>query len=331
MIFTLFDLLRFIARQNTTAWLIARYLFFIIPYASLILAPMALLVSTLATYAILARRSEAIAWWAGGQSVYRLAVPGLLFAIALSTGMWLTQEGPLPQANRIQNRLRAQIRGGTALMATPAGRQWLASPDQRRIYTYFYNEASERLSELVVFEFDGEGVYLDKVIIGEGVEWGEDGKMLIQGARVFNRSGGVITTATAESYPIEENRNVFKPVLNSPPEMSFKQLSEHLKRLRLRGVGDSPSSRVALERKRADPSAPIILALIGIPLAFAYGKRNAVVALCVAVLIGISFWGSISAFHLLGVRGVLPPPLSAWSPAAIFGAVGIYLFTRAKT
>ena len=169
LVFTLFDLL--LMRQNTTAWLIARYLFFIIPYASLILAPMALLVSTLATYAIMARRSEAIAWWAGGQSVYRLAVPGLLFAIALSAGMWLTQEGPLPQANRIQNRLRAQIRGGTALLATPAGRQWLASPDQRRIYTYLYNESSERLSELVVFEFDGEGVYLDNVIIGEGVEW----------------------------------------------------------------------------------------------------------------------------------------------------------------
>lgn len=331
MVFTLFDLLRFIAGKNTTAWLIIRYLFFITPYASLILAPMALLVSTLATYAIMARRSEAIAWWAGGQSVYRLAVPGVLFAIALSMGIWLVQEGPLPQSNRIQNRLRAQIKGGTTLMATPAGRQWLASPDQRRIYTYFYNESSERLGELVVFEFDAEGVYLNNVITGDGVEWNEDGQMLIQGARVFSRSGGVITTSTVTHYSIKENKNIFKPALNSPAEMSFKQLSDYLKRLRLRGAGDFSSSLVALERKRADPAAPIILALIGIPLAFAYGKRNAVLALCVAVLIAITFWGSISAFHLLGVREVLPPYISAWSPAAIFGAVGVYLFTRAKT
>lgn len=332
MIFTLFDLLRFIAGQNTTAWLIARYLFFITPYASVILAPMALLVSTLATYAIMARRSEAVAWWAGGQSVYRLAVPGVLFAAALSAGMWLIQEGPLPQANRIQNTLRAQIKGGSTLMATPAGRQWLASPDQRRIYTYLYNDSTDRLSELVVFEFDGEGVFLNNVIIGEGVEWDGEGKMLIQRVRIFSRSGGVITTSTVENYSIKENQNIFKPALNSPAEMSFKQLSDYLKRLRSRGAVDSSSpQQMALERKRADPAAPVILSLIGIPLAFAYGKRNAVVALCVAVLIGISFWGSISAFHLLGARGVLPPAISAWSPAAIFGAVGVYLFTRAKT
>jgi lipopolysaccharide export LptBFGC system permease protein LptF len=174
-------------------------------------------------------------------------------------------------------------------------------------------------------------VYLNNVIVGEGVDWNENGQMLIQGARVFNSSGGVITTSAVENYSVKEDRNIFKPALNSPAEMSFKQLSEYLKRLRLRGAGDFSTSLVALERKRADPVSPIILALIGIPLAFAYGKRNAVVALCVAVLIGISFWGSISAFHLMGVRGVLPPGISAWSPAAIFGAVGVYLFTRAKT
>jgi lipopolysaccharide export LptBFGC system permease protein LptF len=216
-------------------------------------------------------------------------------------------------------------------MVTDSGRQWLASPDQRRIYTYFFNVSTERISELMVFEFDSEGIYLNNVIVGERVDWNEAGGISIHGAKVFNKSGGVITTSAVDSYSIKEDRSIFKPTLTPPAEMSFKQLSEHLKRSRFLDSGDYSSALVALERKRADPITPIILALIGIPLAFAYGKRNAVVALCVAVIIGISFWGSISVFHLMGIREVLPSTISAWSPGAIFGAIGIYLFTRAKT
>ena len=51
-----------------------------------------MLISVLVTYALLARRHEAIAWWASGQSVYRLMLPGFFFAFAIALGSWLVQE-----------------------------------------------------------------------------------------------------------------------------------------------------------------------------------------------------------------------------------------------
>ena len=77
-IFTLFELWRFIAvLTQARVWLHGIYLF-LLPLITVELFPATMLISVLVTYALLARRHEAIAWWASGQSVYRLMLPGLL-------------------------------------------------------------------------------------------------------------------------------------------------------------------------------------------------------------------------------------------------------------
>ena len=80
-----------------------------------------MLITVLVTYALLARRHEAIAWWASGQSVYRLMLPGFCFALVMAFGSWLVQEYVMPGANLRQDALRARIRGGEARATTPTG------------------------------------------------------------------------------------------------------------------------------------------------------------------------------------------------------------------
>src|ERR1700693_2998320 len=111
----------------------------LLPLIPVDLFPAAMLIAVLITYALLARRSEAIAWWASGQSVYRLMMPGLLFAIAVGAGTWLIQEHVMPSANRKQDALRARIRGGQPRAITGTGRQWLASVESRRLYSYEFD------------------------------------------------------------------------------------------------------------------------------------------------------------------------------------------------
>src|SRR5678815_4823106 len=91
-IFTLFELWRFIAKNHAGAGLVARYLLFLMPLITVELFPATMLISVLVTCALLARRHEAIAWWASGQSVYRLMLPGFFFALAIALGSWLVQE-----------------------------------------------------------------------------------------------------------------------------------------------------------------------------------------------------------------------------------------------
>jgi len=111
IIFTLFELWRFIAINRTALGLVAKYLLFLLPLVTVELFPATMLIAVLVTYALLAKRSEAIAWWACGQSVYRLMLPGLLFGLAAAAGVWLIQEHLMPAANIRQDSLRASIRG----------------------------------------------------------------------------------------------------------------------------------------------------------------------------------------------------------------------------
>ncbi|MFL5628774.1 MAG: LptF/LptG family permease, partial [Ktedonobacteraceae bacterium] len=80
-IFTLFELWRFIISKSISARVVTEYLLFLLPMVSVQLLPASILVAMLATYAIASRRSEVTAWWASGQSVYRLMLPGILFAL----------------------------------------------------------------------------------------------------------------------------------------------------------------------------------------------------------------------------------------------------------
>ena len=83
---------RFIARNGVGARLVARYILFLMPLITVELFPATMLIAVLMTYALLARRSETIAWWASGQSVYRLMLPGSVFC-ACGGGLYLGGAG----------------------------------------------------------------------------------------------------------------------------------------------------------------------------------------------------------------------------------------------
>ncbi|HEX8071387.1 MAG TPA: LptF/LptG family permease [Pyrinomonadaceae bacterium] len=334
LIFTLFELLRYLNGTAAKLWLLARYLFFLLPLAGVNIAPIAALVTALITYALLARRSEAVAWWAAGQSVYRLALPGLLFALALGGGLWLVQEDVLPEGNRRQEALRAQLRGGAAQATTELGRQWLALPDATRIYTYRYDPAGERLLEPAVFEFDGEGVHVRRIVWGAQGVWAGPGQLTLAGARVTELTGGGAPGAqAATTYHISAAppAQVFKPLLNKPSELNSRSLSEYLKTLKRERGADVRPYELALARRRADPFAPLVMFLLGLPLALSFGRRTALAALSVAVGAGLAFWGCVSGFQQLGQLRLLPPAAAAFAPLLLFAAVGGYMLTRART
>jgi lipopolysaccharide export LptBFGC system permease protein LptF len=118
--------------------------------------------------------------------------------------------------------------------------------------------------------------------------------------------------------------------LNKPTELDARSLSAYIKELKARGVNVAPLS-VVLERKRAEPFSPLIMILVGAPLAFIFGRRGTMVALCMAIGSGLAFLGLTSGFQQAGANGILTPSVAAWAPSLLFLAVGGYLLTRTRT
>lgn len=333
LIFTLFELLRFITGNE---WrLVALYLLYLVPLASMSLAPIGLLVAVLVTYALLARRSEVVVWWASGQSLYRLSLPTLFFALLISLALAALQESILPQANRRQEDYRAQIRGNLNRAMTPAGFQWLAVPDAGRLYAYKYQPAGQQmLVSPAVYEFDAEGVHLKRLLTSEGGKWVNSDTLELQNAEIVDFSrGGVANGYRVARVSLAENTSAesFKPMLSKPSELSSRDLSAYIKTLKRVRPEEVTSLYVSLYRRGADAVMPLILAIIGVPFGVFFGRRSAFWALGVAIFIGLALWASASGFQQLGNYRILPAALAAWATPLIFTALGLLLFSRART
>jgi lipopolysaccharide export system permease protein len=296
------------------------------------LFPATMLVTVLITYALLARRSEAIAWWASGQSVYRLMMPGLLFAVAAGAGSWLVQEHLMPAANVRQEALRARIRGGQPRAITGSGRQWLASVETRRLYSYEFDEQRTLLNEPTIYELDEDAVHLRSVTTGKVALWTANNQLMVKEAETVNLHGMIAERQHEAETPIAgaEAPQVFRPTVDKPSQLSVLALRSYLKAAKQRGV-DVSALALALQRKYVNPFSVIVMAFIGMPLALAFGKRGAIVALCVAVGVSIAYWGIGGGFQQLGNHGLLPTEVAAWAPPVIFAAAGTYFLSRVRT
>lgn len=331
-IFTLFELWRFIAATATGAGMVFRYLLFLLPLVVVQIAPASLLIATLASYALMARRSEAVAWWACGQSIYRLMMPGIFFAAAIGGSIWLVQERLMPEANKKQDALRGQIRNGVSRATTTLGRQWLASTETGRLYAYDYEEEEGTLKEPAIYELDGEGVHLARIIRGQSSRWKTPTQMEVETAEWISLRGNQVVREMGAKLELDHvgSPEVFKPGIDRPSQLSAKELSAYISKIKTRG-GSITYLAVALQRKYAEPFSTLVMALIGIPLALSFGRRSAVAALAYAVVIGLIFWATTGGFQQLGANSLLPPGVAAWAPTVIFMATGTYLLSRART
>jgi lipopolysaccharide export LptBFGC system permease protein LptF len=83
--------------------------------------------------------------------------------------------------------------------------------------------------------------------------------------------------------------------------------------------------------KLAYPLVTLVMAMIGMPFAFATGKRGGVTGFAVAIALAISYQGAAALFEAMGRVNTLPPSLAAWSPDILFALAGGYLLLRTPT
>ena len=330
--FTVFELWRFIAATHAGAKLIAEYLFYLLPLVSVELFPGSVLVAMLLTYALTAKRREAVAWWASGQSVYRLMLPGFAFALLIAAASWVIQERVMPQANVRQDSLRARIRGNIAQAATGSEKRWLVSTDGRRIYAYEFDDLRQVLLKPSIYDFDDQQVELKRVITGEEGKWLASNEFQIAHAQWINLDDAHVTRQSADQLKISgvDPPTVFKPTVDRPSQLSAGRLQTYIKTLKARGA-DTAALAVALQRKYATPFSVIVMALIGMPLAISFGRKSTVIALCSAVVVSLAFWLVTGGFEQLGEHALLPPGPAVWTPIVIFACGGLYFISRVRT
>ncbi|MFN2598330.1 MAG: LptF/LptG family permease [Pyrinomonadaceae bacterium] len=336
LLFTFFEMLRFSAAGDARLNLIGLYLFYLTPLAVEGVTPAAALIAILTTYALLARWGESISWFSSGQSLYRLALPSLLFTLTICCAFWIIQEQILPSANVRQEILRSRIRRGPARGDAETGTAWLATPEGR-VYSYQYDAGTNTLKSPAVYVFDEAGIHLRKIINADQAREGNQGGTHFENAVSvgdINRPIGVprrqaLNTTFDDPTPFY----LFKPALKKPEEYDTASISAYIKRLKANNQVSPEVTAfvVALWRRRSEPVSPLIMWFIGVPLGLAFGRRTVIMPLLLAVVMGICHWVGSAILAQAAIYGLIPPYLSATALPILFLLLGVYYFSRART
>jgi LPS export ABC transporter permease LptF/LPS export ABC transporter permease LptG len=336
-VFTVFSLINGIVQNAIGPEVVASYLFFLTPHTLNYMTPFAALIAVLVTFGLFGKTSQLIVLNSSGQSLYRLALPVLLGATMLSGLMLASQEYVLPSANRRQDYLRYQIKGGKLPPQTfyQSNRKWFRGKENRLFNFANFNPEKDEFFGLGIYEVNPDTAGLASRTYVKNARWDKaSNEWILTGGwrRTFSLDGNSSTTTqiAEERLRLPEGPDYFKQGVPEIAKMSIGQLQRQIDELRPQGVDVEDLAR-AVQVKIASPLACLVMALVGLPFALTVGKRGAMVGTSVGVVIAIVFWGTIGLFEQLGNQQLLPSFWSAWGPNMLFSAAGIYFLFTAKT
>ena len=267
----------------------------------------------------------------------------VVLAAILSAALFAFNESYLPDANRRQDALLAEIKGKPAQTFLLPGRQFIsgqtgAAGSLARIFYYQAFDADRDIfASLTVFEFDPQSFTLQRRIFAKTVRWDPIANQWAFDngwQRTFaNQTVASYQPFTLASFPeIHEQPTYFikSDEEKQSQEMTYGELSNYIADLSQSGF-DTIRLRVQLDRKLADPAITLVMAILAVPFALFMSKRGSLAGVATAIGVAISYYIVADTFSGLGNINTLPPLLAAWSPDLLFAIAGSYLLLRTPT
>jgi LPS export ABC transporter permease LptG/LPS export ABC transporter permease LptF len=343
---TFIDLADKLFRGSATTTLLLEYFYYQTPQYVYYIIPISGLIATLVTIGAMTKNSELVVMRACGISLYRTAVPLLLFAVAASGVLFAMQEFVLARANQEADRLNSIIRGFPAQTLSELNR-WMAS-EIGDVYHYDYFDArTDRFTRFTRYHLDQSSWRLSAMTYADSVDLVDTSRA--PGARESTwlaRAGWVRTVTpkrtagavkTAVSYQAFAERQMrleapgyFKTESPDALKMTYGQLSDYIEQLKASGFNAVPPT-VQLWRKVAFPFVTVIMTLLAVPFAVTTGRRGALGGIGIGIAISIVYWVILNVFSALGEGGVTTPMLAAWAPNILFGAAAVYMVLTVRT
>jgi LPS export ABC transporter permease LptG len=298
---------------------------------------LAVLLSALVTIGLLTKNSELIVMRACGISLYRTAVPLVVFGALASALLFGMEESVLATANQRAGRLNHIIRGGSPQTFDVLNRKWVVGHNGEVYHYQFYDPRRRELNGLSVFEFDPGARAIARRLFATKATWepasGGGGQWrLDQG---WSRSFGSTTEITAfDRFDVRkvafEAPEYFVTEAPEPDRMTYGQLRGYIDELRASGY-NVLDHEVGLYRKAAFPFVTLVMTLIAVPFAVTTGRRGAMYGVGVGIVLALVYWTMISVFAAFGAGGLMTPVLAAWAPNLLFGATAAVLLLTVRT
>jgi len=337
IVFTLFELLGDILRNQVPATVVAEYLLNVAPYLLYNVAPLVMLLAVLITFGVMQRSNEITAIKAAGTSIYRIVTPVIVAAGVLAVGLFFADQFYLPHTNKRQEALHNQIKGKPPQTYLRPDRSWIFGQNNDIYYYQFFDPDRDQFGNVTVFELDRTTFSITRRIHAERAHWADNlnrwvyeqgWQRTLHGAAIAPDGFRIFDVST---FPeISETPSYFKKEVKQYTEMNYEELRRYIRDLQQSGF-DVVRLRVQLNKKLSYPLITLIMAILAIPFSLSAGKKGAITGVAVAVGIAVFYTVVSRLFEAMGDQSLLPAALAAWSPDLIFVLVGGYLLLKVPT
>ncbi len=294
--------------------------------------PVIVLVSTIFLFLALSRQHELTALKAAGVSLYRVSLPILLLAFAVSLGSVVFQETVLPVLSAKGEEVdRVKIRGELPRHLQRRTQIWYRSSDSRFFRLELLDPVGQQMDGVTILEIDRTYRLLNR-LDAVRAQWTPQGWEFQRGIfREFGHDNSVDAMPfTLSSLELPESIEDFTRTQQPPETMSFRELRAYLSKLQESGhqVG---KYMVQLYSKLSFPLIHVIMVLVAIPFALQWPRGGRVIGIALAIAISMGYWLVSSLALSFAKADLLPPFLAAWTANIVFAGLGVSLFLRART
>jgi lipopolysaccharide export system permease protein len=302
-----------------------------VPEITTLLLPLAVLMATVITLALMSKHNEIVAVKSSGISLFRFTLPILLLAALITLGLAILNEVVVPHTKARTNYIWDVLVEKRPRRLTHKEKFWFKG--QGSIYRVgYYDPLSQTLSDVTWYRFDRDFNLVQRVDARRvrflGGRW-----VAFEGLDQRRLPGGGYAVRPFRETVLEmpERPQDFTRLAKPSEEMTFLELKRYVERIEREGY-NARRYRVDLQARISYPFVCLIMALLGIPLALfrEHGR-----ALAPAILMGLGaallYWIGFSyARSLFGYSGVLPPFAAVWLCNFVFAVAGLWLFTSIR-
>src|SRR5579864_6962311 len=335
LVFTLFELLGDILRNQVPPGVVAEYLLNVTPYLLYNVAPLVMLLAVLVTFGLMQRSNEITAIKATGVSIYRIVTPVVFAAAVLAVALFFADQFYLPHTNKRQEALHNQIKGKPAQTYLRPDRKWIFGQNNDIYYYQFFDPDRDQFANVTIFQLDPASFTITRRIHAERAHWADNLNRWVyeQGWERLVHVSAIVNYHPFDvaTFPdLGESPSYFKKEVKQYSEMNYEELRRYIRDLQQSGF-DVVRLRVQLHKKLSYPLITLVMAILAIPFALSTGKKGAVTGVAVAVGIAVFYTVVSRLFEAMGDLSQLPPALAAWSPDLIFTLLGGYLILKVPT
>ncbi|HKW14572.1 MAG TPA: LptF/LptG family permease [Candidatus Krumholzibacteria bacterium] len=308
---------------------IARYYFYSLPFVLTYVIPVSLLLGTVFSMGVLARRNELTALLASGVSLTRVARPIFATSLVIALFSIYFNDDIVSRANRlkddvmhydIEGRVRAhpELRTDFRFLGEH-GFVYLASS---------YDTRARTLYEVVVQQFEHDTVV--RRIDAKSATWLR-GRWRFNSGYVRTFKNGAENVAAFDTLTVpemKESPDDFAEEEVNEEDMNLVQLRRFISKVHRSG-GDVEKYMVDMYFKFSFPFAGAIFVLIGVALASGKRKPSIATGFGLTLVVSFMYYAVLRVGQTLGHNGVLPPFFAAQAGNILFLIIGLIMLKRA--